>query len=743
MAYIYDLVTTTFVAAASVEVPLPDHDEGDLLLLCCSQDNGATTIAASGWSDVAAQAVNGACRQAWLMKVAGASEANPNVTGTTDEWVVTAIAIKDFDAVTPIDVALRADWSGSTGDAPSVNTTTDRCLILRSWISDSPVGDEKIIVPMANLLEDTKQINELVHLIGHEVKEIAGTTGAKTAYSEVSVEGGNAWTIAIRNAAGGDVAPYIINGPERIGFYGKYGTQHDGFTWTALSNAAPTIGGITVSTNVATISDNPTTSIASMVDTWGYQTSIADAQNLGVASFVGASHGVSLDLSGKTVSISWGWFNNTTSPSGPEGVIVVFRDGSGNWVAYRLLPLLSMAVQTQYVSTISVGNAVEYDSSGTMNWANVVQVGYGFHRLAGYTNSRNILIGRTAIHNPAVTVVGGGSETPASVTTVAKAMRSYGLQYASSDQGEGQSLLTAGFQIGNGTLPTYFSALGSAQEFALPYSTRRKRFAWNVGEGALAITVYASPNDVISLASSILRTASKQKFEIHTSSSTLATYNFAGAVIYGYEVTWRDGITCNDAGFVGCHKITANGGTFDGCMIDGCLDPIALTTDDPSKITDCMFVQGLAGHAIEITTPGTYTFSGNMFADYGADGTTDAAIYNNSGGLVTLNISGGGDTPTVRNGAGSSTTLVSGATITVTNLVTGSRVLVTRDDTSAVLFNDVETAGSISFSTSYVGGFTVVARRASTSPYYREWFGQGTTVSGETSAFKAQQQLDE
>ena len=35
----------------------------------------------------------------------------------------------------------------------------------------------------------------------------------------------------------------------------------------------------------------------------------------------------------------------------------------------------------------------------------------------------------------------------------------------------------------------------------------------------------------------------------------------------------------------------------------------------------------------------------------GADGTTDAAIYNNSGGAITLNISGGGDTPTVRNGA--------------------------------------------------------------------------------------------
>jgi hypothetical protein len=75
-------------------------------------------------------------------------------------------------------------------------------------------------------------------------------------------------------------------------------------------------------------------------------------------------------------------------------------------------------------------------------------------------------------------------------------------------------------------------------------------------------------------------------------------------------------------------------------------------------------------------TPGTYTFSGNLFSGYGSDSTTNAAVYNNSGGSVTLNISGGGSTPTVRNGTGASTTLNNSVTVTLTGLKNPSEVRV-------------------------------------------------------------------
>lgn len=82
------------------------------------------------------------------------------------------------------------------------------------------------------------------------------------------------------------------------------------------------------------------------------------------------------------------------------------------------------------------------------------------------------------------------------------------------------------------------------------------------------------------------------------------------------------------------------------------------------------------------------------------------------------------------------------ATISLSNIVSGSRVLITRDDTSAVLYNDVPGA-SLSLETGYIGNFSVVIRKASESPYYREFSAGGTTVADQTTSIKALQQLDE
>ena len=82
------------------------------------------------------------------------------------------------------------------------------------------------------------------------------------------------------------------------------------------------------------------------------------------------------------------------------------------------------------------------------------------------------------------------------------------------------------------------------------------------------------------------------------------------------------------------------------------------------------------------------------------------------------------------------------ATISLSNIVSGSRVLITRDDTSAVLYNDVPGA-SLSLSTGYIGNFSVVIRKASESPFYREFSAGGTTVANQTTSIKALQQLDE
>lgn len=128
--------------------------------------------------------------------------------------------------------------------------------------------------------------------------------------------------------------------------------------------------------------------------------------------------------------------------------------------------------------------------------------------------------------------------------------------------------------------------------------------------------------------------------------------------------------------FQGCGLITQSGAIIDECSISGASGAVAVLSDDPSKITDCSFTSAGTGHAIELTTPGTYTFSGNTFTGYGSAGTTDAAIYNNSGGAVTLNIAGGGSTPTIRNGAGASTTVNNNKSVTFTGMKDNTEVRV-------------------------------------------------------------------
>jgi len=82
------------------------------------------------------------------------------------------------------------------------------------------------------------------------------------------------------------------------------------------------------------------------------------------------------------------------------------------------------------------------------------------------------------------------------------------------------------------------------------------------------------------------------------------------------------------------------------------------------------------------------------------------------------------------------------ATISLTSIVSGSRVLITKASDGTVLYNDVP-GTSLSFSTTHIGEFNVVVRKATASPFYREFNASGTTVADQTTSIKCLQQLDE
>lgn len=128
-----------------------------------------------------------------------------------------------------------------------------------------------------------------------------------------------------------------------------------------------------------------------------------------------------------------------------------------------------------------------------------------------------------------------------------------------------------------------------------------------------------------------------------------------------------------------------------------------IISDNVSRISECNFTQSAnGGHALQLTTPGTYTMLNNFF-NYGANGTGNAAIYNNSGGLVTLNLSGG-TTPTVLNGTSATTNIVSSATITVYGIKTESEIEFVDTSLNVIVAGNESTNGFIQSATVVNGG---------------------------------------
>lgn len=128
-----------------------------------------------------------------------------------------------------------------------------------------------------------------------------------------------------------------------------------------------------------------------------------------------------------------------------------------------------------------------------------------------------------------------------------------------------------------------------------------------------------------------------------------------------------------------CNWIFQGGATFEGCTFSNSTSGVFFYADDISLISDSTFVSDGTGHAIELSTAhagNTYTFNGNTFTAYAsANGITgNEAIYNNSGGAVTINLTNTDSVPSYRNGSGATTTINLTVTLTLSGIVSGSEV---------------------------------------------------------------------
>jgi hypothetical protein len=683
MAYIVTTETTLSDGAINnVDISMPaGHQAGDMTVLMITQDGGGSNILNPGgeFTIIGSQAAAQAQRTIAYFRIhAGSGEADVNFTGAADEWIITAVLIRGATTLS-IDQNNQTNSANSTSNSlasGTVTTSVDNCLILSCFGFD---GVFKLALDNTSLNKSvnlSKEINiGCVQICQYFNKLSAGVTDVLTALSEVQSEGGSALTIAIREATPSTalMSPMITQAYNVLKYYGGVTSaststaafiRHDGVTWVDVNgNITPTsLDGIGI---IAT----PTFAEAAAqgtLSTWGSMTGLSFTGSAidNTGRWMGRAHTISsTSFIGKIFTVEFQVSVVATTSFGEKGVAVYFEDNSGSWKAFTMSRRQRLVAGLSYVYFVDVENATALGSGGTINWANIVKVAYLSHKRTTATTA-NILRVKNALLLDKVIMVDGCAQAPCSPAFLEKILGGldpiyggHGAYILNTVQGKGQSLARFGVQYGDGSRKTYYDASATSLELPLRAdSSLAKRF-WRVEDvcGGAQVRIKSSATDVVKQNACVIATDTEQLYIIDPASNAGASYDFAGSSVIGWRLTHNvAGISINDATLQNC-RITLNGGTLNGCTINNSKD--RLVTDNPQNIIDCAFISPGAGHAIEITDPGTYNFNGNTFSGYGADASTDAMIYNNSGGLVTLILPAGAQTLTVRDGAGASTVI--------------------------------------------------------------------------------------
>jgi len=219
----------------------------------------------------------------------------------------------------------------------------------------------------------------------------------------------------------------------------------------------------------------------------------------------------------------------------------------------------------------------------------------------------------------------------------------------------------------------------------------------------------------ITLSNGLLAAVSPEEFDlelagVNSVTITNLTADRARLVNLDSAVSWTGGVIKNSG------QIDLGGApTFTEVTIQDPTDADALKIDATTELANVSNISfdgagvGGSGSSAILLTPngGTYNFVGITFANRVA-GSHDVRIPSSTTADTTINVSGGGGTPTVNNQGSGGVTINSNITINLTGLVAGSEVRVYLAGTGTVV-DGVESSGT-SFSFSVGSGVAVDIR---------------------------------
>jgi len=637
MSYTDTVLTASFTPDQWITESQVDDD---YLVLVAFNDGGGTAMgSASGWTEhyKSAASISGTRMGIWSKKRSGSDITAPTITGANDDWVACVMLIRDVDASTFLDVAIgTTEQTANTTKpaAPSVTTTTADALVLRILGGDTgawanPTGTIGGSIDVAR----RQEAGAIELYIAQQCKRTAGATGTFT-WDRGAADGGIQVTMAIRNKSGGAAA---VDASVAFTPIEEFTNASDIPTAVSIHTRQATIAGVTTLTPTA--GPAATTNNAYSADAAWYSPFVTVSWT--PPATIGVFGGVF------PVTANWSAGNlfacvahvplaGSTSSAGP---IFYFEDNVGVWRTWRPINKALFGNSVFKTITADLPNETFIDSSGSIDWSNIVYFGLLLHHITATATARSVGLRALGSISTALALTGGGANSPADFADLALAVGGGGGMGRASLQGSGQALVGVPVQIGNGTDSTYFK--GSAQSLEYQIGGHATTPGFRLGTGDQSFTIYASASDTIDLSSAIVATTNAQPFTIHASSSTSATYNFTGTSIVGWDVTWKTGVTCSGAAFQECGEIDAKGAQFNNCVISATRSTdaaISFSANSSMTGTTIDLTGTSAAYHLELTSAVTaFTLTNVTFT--GTPG-TDKVHVKATTGTVTITLDG-------------------------------------------------------------------------------------------------------
>ena len=692
----------------------PGHQSGDVIYVVVANTSAAgSSMTCSGYTSKGVTTVISSVSrvQAFWKYATSSSEADITIVGQDADFTAEVMIIRGCDQTDPFDTFGNTDFTSNVASQTTgtLTTTANNCLIVTShFIRTGGKLLPNHTSDMANFVPLCKYSNNILcaTLSGYRIKRTAGTTTAVATINNISsTSTGRAFQAAFKDASPSTptLPPEFSANYEvvklHMGTTGA-GSPTDSFsrnettTWNDITNMTPTtIDGLTVISSTPTVAQSPFT--MPEVD-WGWSTVITTSTSAVDATgrWCGASHTVSsVDMTNKIFSITFGMNSLSSAQVGAKGCIIVFEDGSGNWAAFKLSNRQGMQLNYAYTAFIAPGTTTPLDSSGTMDWTDVAKMGYAYHRVTTSTITRGMFIRMAALISEPI-VYGGSSAAPINAEFVGRMMTFWGAYGLANAQGSGQIITKGNLTYGDGSTTSYIDlSANSNEQPRLPDGSFENQF-WQGDDSILRTRYNLSSNDTLVISRSTLFSPINQLID-HTG-STPATFTSRGATYIKQSGELISGATYTRTTFDQCGQIDLNTALLDTCFVSNSTAAVAIVTNDPSDISNTAFTSAGTGHAIKATATGTFAFEGNTFSGYaGTDGTTgNEAFYNDSGGLITLEIPSGGAVPSIRNGSGASTVIdtpTDNQSVTISGAASGSRIQIYDLTSSTELYNGTPT----------------------------------------------------